>query len=305
VCPPIDLAAPPNVYFFSVINCERDVGLAWHFLGHYRSLGIPPERMHLLKKHTNESVSLESNANYLACQQLVEHFQIYYTNWYGKYDDALKLHFLRPTARAMGVRKTDWIMHPDQDELHMYPTSLTQFIQDAEQRNFTWTFGYLVDLISVDGSLDHHVVPNKPLIEQFPLYCRVTSSILGAATQKLLVWRPSLSSANGGFHFINTWVPNAVGQMGGGGYPVLHIKWFAGVAESFINMRVDSLWAPESARLVEYLAKNNNKIDVTQPGLCVSHQQFWQKALTKPLSDFSVPMQILAEDGGVPYRIPS
>jgi hypothetical protein len=169
---------------------------------------------------------------------------------------------------AEGLKKyeSDWFVIADQDELQVYPENLEELLDKCAHYDCDYVRGCFVDRFTMDGSLGSFDT-TRAVWDQFPIGSLFTFPILGGDPRKVVASRGGVALTNSGHHM----------AIGGSPYPierclvqVHHFKWMQGLL-SYLRMRKSQRWpdgaavSQETTRLITYLEKHANKIDLSDP----------------------------------------
>lgn len=186
-------------HLVSCVGAGRDDALVGHFVAHYRGLGIPAERMHVVV-HADEGddAALDRTVERLAGLGVVPA-----DVWRGTYTSGELWQRRRAVQRRL-VRPSEWLVSADVDELHAYPAPLAEVVAHLEELGATVLQGPMLDRVAPGGVLAP-VDPRRPLAEQFPVVADVMCPVAGRAgpgsgdgTVKMMLFRGDVLPGIGG-----------------------------------------------------------------------------------------------------------
>ncbi len=193
----------------------------------------------------------------------------------------------------------DWFILADQDEFHLYPSDLTEVLEECDRGGFDHINGCFVDRIAEDGSL-RALDLSQPIWGLYPVGVFLTQPVCCGIVRKVVAAKGSVKIAPGHHYAIGgTSIP--ISQLF---VEVHHFKWIAGVEEYLRNRilpnsregSIDSLLWLEGQRFLRYFASNKNKVNLQEPALmaalCNPHYPHWE-VVTKLclIQEFSARMR--------------
>ena len=181
-----------NVTLTSKIGVDPelfDLDLLYHFIEHYKALGI--EKFNVMLNATSEC-KIRDGA------KIFEKYGIHPIIWAGEYNDdseSEKLKMLHDSTY------TTWVLSVDSDEF-VEIDNLSALIEELEENKTVAVQGTLIDRISSSNKLEK--VGRTPSIwDQFPVRKALTFSILKAEPKKTFIFNKTLcEAATGGCHHI-------------------------------------------------------------------------------------------------------
>lgn len=180
---------------FSLDDTDQLV-LIPHWLRHYiGNLGLNPEHFILiLHSESKDFFGLSVLAGWLRDAWGVGHSELVTEPYSSMYHMYVKHQLLRRF-----VHGSDWIMQVDADEFVQFPSGhLPQHVfMELEERGENVHYGFMVDRLSADGSVD--VIPNEhtSLFTMFPLNCAVTAILQQSDVRKVTAYRGYLRVTSG------------------------------------------------------------------------------------------------------------
>lgn len=260
---PLPRNATRAIFLACVFDTKRPM-LVEHFIKHYLQLGIEANNFLIVLNEGGDGDSVAAGF----VQSVLARFAIAFSVWRGPFSTGVKLvHLLHVLSTR--VRASDWIVWADMDEFHHFPRKLPLFVAELALNGSDAVVGYLVDRLTMSGEL----VPIKPNVNigaQFPMQCRITSSLLKGSTQKTILTRGT-SMVDGGHHavpprqyfdergcghLIPAWATQRPRQYREQVY-IAHYKWSLGV-QAYARARADQFkqfgidWWVESDRLANF-----------------------------------------------------
>ena len=240
--------------------------IAWlpQFVRHYRGIGVERFLLALqLEPAATQNARDRDYASFLETLASLDVDEAY--RWEHEWSGpAANIH--ESTLQDEQVRRGDWVVWCDSDELQVYPAPLPDILAQCEAHGVDYVRGVFIDRVAADYSLaafDAHT----SLWDTFPRTCNVTAALARGDPRKVVVARGSVK-VSGGKHYamdpqklrtIDDWVQ------------VHHFKWDATLLDR-LRARVRPEWQArfpwwvESQRLLDYFAANNshfNPADLT------------------------------------------
>ncbi len=159
------------VHLISVVGGHVDVLPA--MLAHYRALGIESIFLNLHLSSEDDPVrdEVETIARKDGCGLA--------SITVGEWQDVLQDLYLRQREQ----HPQDWFVLADQDELQVWPGSVTEILSDCDRGGWDYVRGCFVDRIARDGGFPA-VNPGQPLWDQFPLGSCISALALDADPRK-------------------------------------------------------------------------------------------------------------------------
>ena len=165
----------------------------------------------------------------------------------------------------------DWIVYTDVDEFQYYPEGLIESIYMADNADYDYIEGRLLDRVSCTGEL-RDLDPENKLETQFPLGGYITAPLLNAWDKKIVAARKN-KIVGGGHHIfldetsLNTLPYNVRISGPYKDIAINHFKWDSHVLnrmKKYLKLKDDSLqaWRKEISSFLEYYSIKS-RIDVT------------------------------------------
>lgn len=154
-----------NIYLRSCIGVEHDLQLIPHFIDYYKNLGVT-DFLLTLSSPTSDHKNLTIAKSILSDNNINPIF-----TWIGKYKENRRKKYLRTMVKDL--KPNNWIVTADCDEFQEYPTNLIDFTKDLDENKLTWTRGYLIDRLALNGVIPKSILNNDSLFNQFPLRCNL------------------------------------------------------------------------------------------------------------------------------------
>ena len=226
-----------------------------HFLNHYRTWGVDKFFLEIYGGERNpawEEIKRTGNGNYIKlCEAKDEEWSI-------DTDHAFK-----NRIRAL-INPEDWLIPVDIDEFHTVPgyNNFKEVQKDCEAVQAECVFSNLIDRIAENGDVTQELLPDIPVLEQFPVEKNVLKDITKGYGKKVCFQKPNVY-INIGHHDVNLWKTYKVFDKVGKSY---HIKWFGKTFYDRENAKADLLkkqnkpWINENIRLFNYLKSTDGKL---------------------------------------------
>lgn len=234
-----------------------------HFLKHHCDLGITDFALIL------HQVSDRSESD--GALSVLDRYRIRPADiWSGEFDSVEKHRRLSELFEAT-VREEDWVIPADLDEFRVFPARMTEFLAACERGGFLYVSGQLLDRISLTGQLPT-LTAEPSLWRQFPLACRVTHSILGAWTAKVVALKGLLRFGQS-HHHLDDGLRDGFRPFE---YPevldIHHFKWDASLIRRLrervaVYRRLELGWYEESERLLTFLERNGGILEPAHPDI--------------------------------------
>ena len=183
----------------SCLGVALDLALLAHFLRHYASLGIAPERMHLILHADGETTPRLREA-----ERILEEFGAARPKrWIAAYTSEAMWAERRALQREIAAA-TDWIVNADIDEHYVFPAPLDEIVAHCVEVGVNAVQGVQIDRFAPGGELVP-VSAAPELSRQFPIEGEASFHIFGAgehrgisATTKLMLHRADIMPRRGG-----------------------------------------------------------------------------------------------------------
>src|SRR5581483_11615442 len=235
-----------------IFNIADSIQLLPHFLTHYTRIGFTRFHIGVYRYEENPLFS-----------QIKTHCSTYdYTiepGVMGEFTGGADSE-IADRLRSTHVKPSDWYGIADLDEffeISPFP-SLAALIDACRAVGARAVVSELYDRIAADGSIPA-ALTDQPLEKQFPLGCLITKNIAGGFIRKIILARGDVPVTSG-HHSTKAKALRLSGK-------VHHYKWHGDLVERLqrraaIYKRLGLPWAPESERILNYLAENNGRIPV-------------------------------------------
>lgn len=244
-----------------VVPVGRDFRLLDRCLEHYKALGVDQILLNLHARTewgTDLVDCIRAVGEGFGAKVAHVHSQIYIESYL--------------TTRVLLDHHTDpdeWIVYSDVDEFHEYPDSLHNIIRYCEEQGYEYVQGLLLDRVAADGSLP--MLNDRPLHEQFPVGAQITQGVRGGDPRKVVLARSRVKIA-AGQHFTKAGYGAPLSELK---VTVHHFRWDSEAPSNLaymVNMlsHTKAEWHVEHQRVLTYLDANNNRFDLSLPGL-MSH----------------------------------
>ena len=185
----------------SCLGLEDDLPMLPHFLAHYQMLGIRPGDAHVIINAPDRDDPRIS----IARDTLAAFGHTPAEIWTAPYSSGAMWE-RRRDVQARVTRDADWVLNADMDELHEYPTSLTQMIRWCAANDVTCVQGAFIDRVARDGTLAS-VNGTPALTDQFPVKADVMIRLAGTdglhnkyGTVKMMLHHADVLPSRGGHH---------------------------------------------------------------------------------------------------------
>ena len=170
----------------------------------------------------------------------------------------------------------DWVLLPDLDEFHEYPSDLISFFQECDKLKANVVVGQFLDRISSNGRLIN-LDCEKLLTEQFPLGCRISTRIVGAPRLRTVAVKGNVDVYKHWDHnndpVLADYKKNNFVKVHPHEVEIHHFKWHNRVLgrlqkrkefyEKLFKSGENSFALyEESERIIAYLRRNGRRIDV-------------------------------------------
>jgi hypothetical protein len=191
-------------------------------------------------------------------------------SWLDEFSEEKKIKNERQVIETI-CNPEDWIIYTDLDEFQYYPDGLTKSIYFAENSNYDYIEGKLVDRVSESGKLID-IDLSKKLEDQFPLGGFITKPLLKAWDKKIVAARKNKIVGGGHHIFLDNEKFNTLpykGKIDGPYKNILihHFKWDSFVInrmKSYLSLKDESLnyWKKEMSLFIKHYKKYSRiKID--------------------------------------------
>ena len=261
----------PKVWVIATVGVQMDLPLLPHFIHHYKSAGISPENF-VIVVHSDSP----QDPRLAQAKKILEESRVRsVVEWLGVFNTFDKFEIQESLGRRF-VLQQDWVMHPDVDEHHLYPTLVPAFIEQCDARGYTAVFGLLHDRVNKDGVLKE-VLSDQPLPKQFSLSCHVTKLIVGGSTTKVMMHRGFLMAEEGGYHTLYEWKRTYGRNFARVKTPpfklvVNHYKWTSmakkKLAAREVQFKAQGIrWWVQSARGLRYILAGKGRLAVNSSEL--------------------------------------
>lgn len=232
------------VYITSVYSLPKN--LLGHVLNHYTAQGVDKFVFAVSCKDAWNEIKAASKTHNIELHEETR-------PWWVNTDSDFK-NEIRQT-----LSPDDWIVPADLDEFHFHRkfTSLKSLAESAQE--YDGVCSVLIDRITEDGSIPSEILPDVPLTLQFPRRSTISRDTIKCCVSKVCLLRQHIPIVSG-HHYLPTeykrFPTNAT---------TFHYKWFGNVREKEVAKMNEYLkrnepWHVEMARLIDYLDKNNGKL---------------------------------------------
>ena len=187
-----------RLHLFSFILSDDSLMLG-HFLRHYHRLGVWPAHTRIAvraRRHHGGAHALNATLRVLRRARVPEaNVRILHT----APSDTLKIRLMNEQIDSLPI--DSWFVYADVDELFDYPCEL----QGAVLRNKVCFAGAMLDQLAADGRIGEMMPNAPPLAVQYPLQCRIRSTIVPhLQTSKVILHRVGVRNATQRMHFRTT-----------------------------------------------------------------------------------------------------
>lgn len=243
------------------LEVER-VGWLPQFVAHYRALGV--ERF-LLSLHLDETASDDEvrRATYTTAQVLdplgVRLRRVIVVPF-----SAMALREHHDSLQATDCRPHDWIVWCDIDDLQGYARPLPALCDAWDAAGINIVPGEFVDRVAANGCLPAFD-PQRPLWDQFPLGCDLTSRVLKGSTRKVVCSKGNVKIARANhtpLHGQDLCSAQSI-------VDIHHFKWDATVVGR-LSRRLEESWRKrcpwwiESQRALQHIQAHGGRIGIEQ-----------------------------------------
>ncbi|CAE8655626.1 unnamed protein product [Polarella glacialis] len=196
--PPAPTPSTRNIFLITAFSHDdlSQWPLMGHFITHYRDrIGIDPKHMMIILHSDHQNVTgLTRLAKRLRRRYgvgyLIPDIQPYTSQSHM---------VLKHSVIAQFVKRTDWVFQVDADEFAYLPQGLQaeELIARLEGNGNNIIYGYMIDQLAPDGSIDLVPAVTKSLFEQYPLVCAVTTMLQRSDPRKVTAYRGYLRTTAG------------------------------------------------------------------------------------------------------------
>ena len=172
------------------------------------------------------------------------------------------------------TRPNDWWVIADDDEFHSYTYDVEEIIKDCEEQDCTFVTGGFIDRIGPGGTFPE-VTPDTNILEAFPLAGYFRHPLSGACPNKVTLCKGKQLITSGQHYALFDDGKNSWGRYHTKKIPVElaftqvhHFKWDSSCVERIkdvANTKEKYTYWWEYKKLYDSIAKNNFKIDITNP----------------------------------------
>jgi len=178
-----------KIFLATCFSLDFDLPLLKHFIKHYIDLGISPENFLFVLNVFKNKENLEKGMKVLG------DFGIFPKDiWCYEYESEEKWQRVHMILNKH-VGPNDWVIHPDSDEFHEYPSNLIQILSLCDEKQINAIQGFLIDRLSEDGKVKT-IEENKSIFDQFPVKANLTN-LIGISGIKLMAYKGNLRANNG------------------------------------------------------------------------------------------------------------
>lgn len=242
-------------------SAEFDQELIPHAVEHYKNVGLDPQYFLITLHHQLPNAPvLDKLTTWLRQEYGIPHVQ----TWHGNFTSQKNCDMRFKHRKAAKVKKCDWILKFDADELLRVPGgNMIRFLDFLGDQGFDSLSGNWIDRVADEGRLVD--ISAKPSIaEQFPLGCRFSALAGNATTRKLVAFRGYLKEKRAG-HSLAKGLETCR-------YPaqlmIDHYKWSRPVYEK-LRRRMEHYrnlegvyWWKESEAFLNHIDENQGRVDV-------------------------------------------
>lgn len=178
-----------KIFLATCFSLDFDLPLLSHFIKHYIDLGVPPENflfvLNVFKNKENLSKGMK----------ILDSFGIFPKDiWCYEYESEEKWQRVHMILNKH-VTPQDWVIHPDSDEFHEYPTDLRHILNICDSKHINAIQGFLIDRLTEDGKVKE-IKKDENIFNQFPSKANLTK-LIGISGVKLMAYKGYLRANNG------------------------------------------------------------------------------------------------------------
>jgi len=167
------------------------------------------------------------------------------------------------------VQSEDWVIHADSDQFHEFPMNdAPLFLAMTDEMRYDSVYGYYVDRVTKDGTVVN-ITAHRPIHEQFPLACHISTQIVQLNRYKSSLNTPSKIMAFKGYLSENQGGGQIADRSQNCALPVRlrthHYKWSWAVIRKMEMRNISESKTPfgyQSTNVLKHLNLNNGRFDV-------------------------------------------
>lgn len=174
------------------------------------------------------------------------------------------------------TKPNEWWIVADDDELHVYPTDITQMIQECEENGWEYITGGFLDRIGENGEFPT-ILPTTDLWQAFPYAGFFRYPMSQACPNKVCVMKGNVEVCNGQHYAIydgkTVWGVEGTKHLkryppDKGFVQVHHFKWDStvlGRLEEVSSIREDYTYWKEYRKMLNGILRKDGKINLRNP----------------------------------------
>ena len=261
-----------NIKLITFCGTDYDHKILPSFIKHYYDLGIEDI---LITLQSNEKGDKIEEARHVCSSFGIEPYDI----WVGEYTSQ-EMHERR--LATIEHTNPDWIIHADIDELHEWPDDPLKILEETKANAVQ---GVFVDRVSENGEM-LEIDDSYCIKKQFPIKCNLMSKWFYGSWApttglvKMMAYKQGLDISRGG-HVAESLEAKYIQDIDlssyadirttrrkkSSPYKVHHFKWHKDTIEKLkrrvrVYKEKDYGWWRQSQNFLDYLDKNNGKIDI-------------------------------------------
>lgn len=196
-----------KIFLATCFSLDFDLPLLSHFIKHYIDLGIPPENFLFVLNVFKNKENLNKG------MKILDSFGIFPKDiWCYEYESEEKWQRVHMILNKH-VTPQDWVIHPDSDEFHEYPSELKTVLNICDSKQANAIQGFLIDRLSENGKVKE-IKEDENIFDQFPSKANLTK-LIGISGVKLMAYKGYLRANNGSGQIHREVKPNTRYSHGG------------------------------------------------------------------------------------------